>query len=530
MQPDRSSRLCRLSSIFSALIFVAIGWSSQRNLNILWDEAVDHDIAVGLARDPLHGEQPTLDASQTRLPMYVNAIVFRVFGRDDLPVSRGVSLFFGAVTILLCAELGQTLFSPIVGMLSGLLLAISPYFLAFGRIAMTEGDVFFACFATGAMLAFVRYLERPTRVRWVVTALLFGMALGAKLFAIYLIPVWAVMTIVQQSPESELKYSKWQRLAGIIVLGTIFCGVLLPVHILEPAILKEIIRRTIRWDHRMPLALWSDHLRLYAGIILIKLTVPLGILTSAALVYAGFVERNDPRWRPCILAIIFYVAGLCFLPLRQTFYLMGIYPFVIITLAAFIVQIHGLCKKMHPLLASGWNILVFTMLIQLMAGLYSAFPHLHLYGYDVVGNSWMGKESRGYRNLIQTPSDGVVELIEWCNQSPLVQPDDKVVSYLWEDRIINRELSHNRKYQFIPRGIRDESDAVPSPPDIIDAKFVLLHINNLLGYGDRPPDVPPSDLLNRDFEIAHAVRRGSMNIGWVYMHKPSSENQRKTVE
>jgi hypothetical protein len=71
-------------------------------------------------------------------------------------------------------------------------------------------------------------------------------------------------------------------------------------------------------------------------------------------------------------------------------------------------------------------------------------------------------------------------------------------------------------YVLIRRGLTGESDAVPAAPSIEDADFVLLHINNLLGYGDRPPDHPPLDSLSSRFEPVFAVKRGLMEVAWVY--------------
>jgi len=74
----------------------------------------------------------------------------------------------------------------------------------------------------------------------------------------------------------------------MFALSIMLCCVLMPVHMTQPDIAIDVLRRTLRWDHRIPLALWSDHLRLYSGIILVKLTVPLGIASAAALIYAAF--------------------------------------------------------------------------------------------------------------------------------------------------------------------------------------------------------------------------------------------------
>ena len=585
-------RSWRLIAVAAAVGGAILGGSSSAHIDTLWDELVDHDIAVGLQGDPLFGEQPTLDATQMRLPMYLNAAAFAITGRSDLALSRLVSLVCGAVTVLATAALARLLFGPLVAMLAAILLAFSPYFLSFARIGMTEGDVCVACFVVLAIWAFVRYLGRPSAGRWVLSGILLALAVGAKLFAGFLIPVFAVLAwttrtdaaVPPASPDRDANHlrrlltaqvgvlvvtgmlallhrrppgsdffhpfvdfvkaisivgwlmlfvlwagtlffvlrrrvmatGRWARLCGLVVFAGCTFFTLMPVHLLEHSIFREVVARTLRWDNRLPLALWSDHLRLYSGILLIKLTWPIGVLTVVALLYAAFREREEGRWRPVVLSFVFYVALLCFLPLRQTFYLMGIDPLIVIASAAFVVEIGRRLGRIGPWAVSVWTIAVLGMLGHLGIRVFRGFPNYHLYGVDIAGNRWLGADSLGYRNLIQTPSDGVESLIRWCNTDPSVRPGDRVVSYLWEERIIEGLLPPDRHYVFIGRGISPFSDEAPPPPSIDGADFVLLHVNNLLGYGDRPPDRPSEPVLSSLFEPVFTVRRGPLEVAWVY--------------
>lgn len=576
MTPESANRASLLLSIAVAIFSAVIGWHSAQNLETLWDEAVDHDIAVGLARNPILGQSPTLDPSQMRLPMYVNALVTRLTGQDDLRMFRAVSLLVGAATIIGTGALARACFGPLAAALAVVILGFSPYFLAYARIAMTEGDIFFACFVTWSLYALVRYLRRPSPENWILAAVLAALAVGSKLFGGFLYLVGGVMIMASGPARSSdlagrpedvrrlhrllllaatalvlalilaryrgawaavawaIAFILWitafvhvirrrvlapgriTRYAGLVAFSLIACGVLMPVHVTEYRIAQEIARRILRWDNSFPLALWSDHLRLYAGIVLVKLTVPWGVLTSIALVYAAFRERDDGRWRAAILSVVFYIALICLLPLRQSFYLIGVYPLIMILTAALAVEIGRGLRRFAPALAKAWTILLAILLIHLGVQLYETHPHYHLYGYELVGDRWLGAESRGYRNLIQTPSDGVESLIRWCNTDPRVRRGDTVVSYLWEHRIIQDVLPDEPHYVLIPRGVVPESDEVPPPPSIESADYVLLHINNLLGYGDRPPDWPPPDLLTSRFEVIHTVRRGPLAVAWVY--------------
>ncbi len=582
--PDTPSRRsCLIYAAIVALAAMMLARDSAAKLETLWDEQVDHDIAVALRDDPLRGESPALDASQTRLPMYLCAAAMKLTGRSDLQLCRDVSLVLGGLTIILSAALAHVLFGGWTAILAATLLAASPYFLSFARIAMTEGDIAFSCAVVAALLAFLHDVRRPTPARWLLAGVLLGLATGAKLFAIFLVPVFGVLATSSRTPQtatestsgspSHRKVDRWLiglllaglaaslcaallamtsrdwavfawgfaavawvvtvvrvlfqgaslpatpigRLVAMLMLGGLTFGALMPAHLTSHDILREIARRTLRWDNSIPLALWSDHLRLYTGIILIKLSIPFGLLTAVALLYAAFVERSDGRWRPCIIAIIFYIVLICLLPLRQTFYLMGVYPLMIVLTAAFAVEtVRRLRLRSAPASALAVT-LICVCFVHLGIRIATAYPYFHLYGYDRVGDRWMGRESRGYRNLIQTPSDGVEELLEWCAKSEHVRPAEQVVSFLWEDRIVRNAVgSLHRPLYLTPRGLTEESDELPPQPDIQQADWILLHINNRLGYGDRPPDWPPAALLEAQFEVAYAVHRGPLEVAWVY--------------
>ncbi|HVP10594.1 MAG TPA: glycosyltransferase family 39 protein, partial [Phycisphaerae bacterium] len=475
MSEKSAGWVCTIAGIIAACASVAIGWGSIQHFEMAWDECEDHAIAVGLRHHPLTGGPASIDASQMRLPMYVNAAVYALTGRDDLAVSRAVSLAFGAVAVIAVAALGRCLFGPLVGGLAAVLTAFSPYFLSFARISMTEGDVFCACFTTLVLLGLVCYLCERSAARWLVSAVLLALALGAKIFAIALFAVflveaglaprpatiggsgqrrdarrlaamlviaaavmlatavaaafsqtaaicgWAVLlgvwtyTIIFVLKQRARLRGGMAPILGMIVLAIITCGVLMPAHLIQHDITRSLARRLLRWDHQLPLAHLSDHLRLYAGIMLIKLTAPLGILTAASLVWGVIRASRHSAWRLCTLTVVAYVAGLCLLPLRQTFYLMGVYPVMMIMTAALAAQIGQRLRRRKSKASTAWMIVIAVLLVHLGVNVYRAYPWYNLYGYELIGDRWLGAESRGYRNLIQTPSDGVESLIRWCN-------------------------------------------------------------------------------------------------------------------
>jgi len=573
-------------------------WSAAGGVETLWDEAVDLQIANDLREAPLRGGDP-IDPTQMRLPMMGTAIAANLFGWTGYDGARFVSVMAAVVTILAAAALAAMLFDAWTALLTACLLSLAPYFLAFARIAMTEGDIFASCFCTIALLAYVWYLKRPTAGRWTLAGITLALAIGAKLFGLFLIVAFAFLSATTYSeptitfkrdPRDVDRLRKWLLALWVIIGATyllafahahppklegtawvgdlagtlatmlwvilllawigavgftvsrgviasarsvrfrhllLFTGasvfVLTPVHLLQPEIAKSILARAIHWDHRLPLALWADHLRLYAGIIFIKGTIPVGVATALAIVQAMTSERSEGRWRPCLFAVLFYIPLLCFLPLRQTFYLMPIYPALMILTAAFAVGTVRYCYSLGPGYGIFSTALVAVGLGNLAMESRAIHPDYHVFGYQTIGDRWLGAESRGYRNVIQTPSDGVVSLIHWCNTSDQIQEGDRVQSFLWEDRIIRELLDPDRSFQFVSRGVTEASDEVPPLPSIVGADFVLLHINNLLGYGDRSPDHPDMATLEANFEKVFTVVRGGasrpLEVAWVYRRK-----------
>ncbi len=102
------------------------------------------------------------------------------------------------LTVLLAATVyrwAAVEFGPTAGLLALTLFALDPNLLAHGSLATTDlGAVAFIFWATGA---FVRYLRRPTRARWALAALLLGLAQGAKLTALLLLPVCGLLWLAQ---------------------------------------------------------------------------------------------------------------------------------------------------------------------------------------------------------------------------------------------------------------------------------------------------------------------------------------------
>jgi hypothetical protein len=109
------------------------------------------------------------------------------------------------LTLLLAATVyrwAADWFGPTAGVLALVLLAFDPNILAHGSLATT--DMGMTGFVFWAVWAFVRYLKAPTRwCRWGGAALLLGLAQGAKLTALLLLPVLGVLALVDAWIQSR---------------------------------------------------------------------------------------------------------------------------------------------------------------------------------------------------------------------------------------------------------------------------------------------------------------------------------------
>lgn len=106
------------------------------------------------------------------------------------------------LTVILAATLCRCATSfagPVAGLLALFLCAFDPNFLAHGSLSTT--DMGATAFSFWAVWAGVRWMQRPTRWRWFVAALLLGLAQGAKLTALLIYPalgLGVLLTTVMQ--------------------------------------------------------------------------------------------------------------------------------------------------------------------------------------------------------------------------------------------------------------------------------------------------------------------------------------------
>ena len=375
--------------LYAVLILPVVG-----RQGISWDEQNDLWVAQSYLAPQdgwLVGSE--IDPSQTRLPMAAVALVYDVLGVSDLITARLVSCFVGGLTLLGVYILGKKHFSPAVGLLACLLLAASPFFLSFARVAFTETDIYLACALCWLWVCIARLQKHPT-LGWAAAAgILLGLALSAKFTALVVLPaVWAAVWQSKAKPPSDLPWVKkglldfwtpWLFACAFIGvsaantelpedrLGLLYFLVLLswllplfwafyrrqvtaskpalafyitglalltffvlpPEHLTNPAILQSLL-----WRMDNELAFNPAFILEAAGLHVGSLIFKSGPLVGAGLLLGFFFSifqwKVKPEIRFPALLIIFYFGGLLILPLAQTFYIVPLLPILAVLAAS----------------------------------------------------------------------------------------------------------------------------------------------------------------------------------------------------
>lgn len=507
-----------------------------------------------------------LDASQARLPMYVTALANLLLGTESLTVSRLLSVLYGVLAIvgtyLFCARH----LTPVKGVLAALLLAVSPYFLAFTKVGMTEGDALVALTGVSLALATAELCRRPTVATAFLTALAAGLVVSAKIPAAILLPAAFAAFLVLRHGREHPPTAKSTYLLLVPLLGGV-AAVVAGWWLLSP----ESVYHLDRPYRGLPASYLVKHIAWVAGAWVLAILWawrwrrrPVGRLAATCIVAAGSVltffvvppvHTTNPgiiqevarmsasgiglpeglRYSALVLHLLVILLksgpamGLLFLgSCVAAVWFARQRPVLLIPLLwiAFTVALYTLTGRAQtfymigvmPLLAIlaadvlgemlRWNRYLFAGVLALVtlnaaADVARTWPDMRLNGYQWLGERYIAHRSTlGYKSVAQTPSDGAYQVIQWALQN--VEPGKRVVTYLRERKVIH----------FMgPRpGIRFEVHNGFEPGRGIDeADYVLLHINATLRQFDTSPG-PLVTEKSSDVRDLGGVERDSIRV------------------
>ena len=512
-----------LHVLIVAVLYLALLLPAVNRQGISWDEQTDLTIARTYLNQPdgwLAGSP--IDPSQTRLPHFTVALVFRVLGVSSLLTARLVSVLVGLATLMGVYVYCRQRFNHAGGILAAGLLATSQFYLSFARVAFTETDIYLACGLVWLLVCLAHLQEHPTIGRAALVGVVLGLSLSAKFTAVAVLPaVW--IAVFQRKPGGQFQQAgdkikrqvipiTWlifllaatgfflpdifikngqpqePRLILFAVFLTSWLSVLIwavrsrgqitnpalqslwitslgflsffllpPEHLTNPAILQSLLGR-LQHEMSFNFNFLLEAVALHLGSIWFKTGLLTGLGLLMSWVIAGFQWRR-PEIRIPLLISLCYFGCLAILPIAQTFYGVPLLPFLSIFLADQFLRLYNHRRRVALGLAVIASALWGVDFIQ-------AYPDFNLNGYQWIGATRiMGRSSIGYRSIIQTPSDGVEQAVNWLNDHAL--SGDIVRFYVLEWHII-QDVAPQPAYR-----IWNGLDRDPGPPP----KYVVTHIN-----------------------------------------------------
>jgi 4-amino-4-deoxy-L-arabinose transferase-like glycosyltransferase len=517
--------------IYAALLLPTISYQG-----ISWDEQTDIEITRSyLARPDGWLSGSPSDPSQTRLPMATVALFYELLHVSDLIHGRLISGLIGGLTLLGVFVYAKRKFGIPQGLLACGLLAISPFFLSFARIAFTETDIYLACAFIWLLVVSARMYMKPSISRVAVVGVVWGLAISAKFTAVAIMPVmwFAIWQARQHYKGNELSqigsasiislavwtffcltagwsisyyfhftgclrfihytvfFLSWAAtliwslrlrqattcLLGLVVfatgLGLLTFLVIPPEHLSNSAILHSLLWRAQNEMFLNPSFMFKSAV-LHTLCVLFKSTPVIGTFLLLSLILMIFQWR---RWKiqfPLLL-VLFYFGALGLLPVCQTFYMIPLLPILAIFAADQLVRLYR-CWRIAAIALAGLALVVWTYDMAV------CYPDFNLDGYQYLGaRSIAGLSSIGYRSVVQVTSDGVQQAFEWLNAN--ANCDDQVMAFVSPWHIVKDTAPH--PFYRIVNGLRGETTY--GYPD-----YIVTHINDQISHGwglDKAPKV-----------------------------------------
>lgn len=440
-----------------AVVYAALLLPTAGRQGISWDEQTDIQIARAYLASPggwLHGSP--IDPSQTRLPMFIVGLVYLLLDTTDLLTARLASCAVGLLTLAGVYVFCRQRFDHARGILATALLATSPFFLSFARVAFTETDIYLACAFAWLLVSMARFQDHPSTCQAALVGITYGLALSSKATALGILPAVWFCTIWPAVHKALLRHGLLLvSLATGVALLTFF---LIPIeHLANPLILRSLIYR-LRMQITFSPAFIVEASTLHIFSILFKS----GPITGCWLILSAiFAVRQWRRleMRFPLLLVGTYFCTLAILPIAQTFYSVPLLP----VLSIFAADLFWRLFHWKRIAAVGLATLATIMLVIDLA---LCYPDYNLNGYQWLGARMLaGRSTIGYRSVVQTPSDGVQQALEWLNTH--ARQGETVQAFLLDWDIV-QAVAPNPVYQVV-NGF--------SGPAQTDADYVAVEIN-----------------------------------------------------
>jgi dolichyl-phosphate-mannose-protein mannosyltransferase len=562
--------------LYLALLIPSVG-----RPGIYWDEQVDLDVTKSYLAgggDWFHGSG--FDPSQTRLPMYSVALLFAACRCGGLLAARGASCVMGALTLLAVYLYCRRFLDARRGLLACVLLATSPFFLSFARIALTESDIFVTCSVAWFLYCAAMLLREKSAGWGLATAVVLGLAVSSKFSGVALVPA-AILSMAGTGGGGKGEERTGSRRAAILPLA----GTALLLAFLSEA-WWLIWRKGSRLPHGIVPGLWGAGMLLWIAVAVFQIRrrrCRMGSLEGSLFV-AGYaaatflllppVHTTEPDIllglaKGTILAaplnvpfigeaLAFY--GGCILFKSSPLVGAGILaalaaslvgwksrPELRIPLAVFLLYLVFLLKMpiaqtFYPMpLLPILTILAADQLLRLSMrrprpaaalacsafvllalDLARCYPDFNLNGYQYLGARRLaGRSTVGYRGIVQVTTDGIEQALEWTERR--ARPGETVVTYITAPHIVRAIWPYPPPFRIL--------DGLLQPPEVMQqADYVVIGINARIADDWGPPPAPgevyrtpyDAELLRRSFRQVYSARRAfGLEVAGVWERKGS---------
>ena len=534
------------------------------------DEFIDYSISQTLFSS-LKGwwNGSDIDPTQARLPMFLSGLFGTLFDNPTVYTARYFSCIVSVFTLIGIYLFGRLELNRRVALLATGAVAVSPYFLAYSKTAMTEGDAYLACsgiwlmlasaywrrcpdlgrtgllaFATGIMVStkvmaavWVPFLcipmfflrpQQPKSARAVISPLLVVLLLAAGFFFIvkgyytsgahhvanmnkyydhhflsFKINHYKSVAVFWVAAASLIFIRRKQRISFVWAIAVLSTGSLLTFFVFPPTNLTNgnLLQGLYREFFSNGSGLTLMKIYSAAGLNILSLVIKSGLSTGlfmlAAILAAPFFIRRTPILILPVTMVLTYPLALICIGRAQTFYMMAVLPQCILLAAWLLDHIWNESK------ITGY-ILTLLFCGHCLHDVQLTYPDFHLNGYQWLGKRYIaGRSSLGYKGIVQIPSDGTTQVLEWAVAN--VPPENNVVIYL------NYRMAAHYFSQ-VPFYWHSGMD-IPWSPE--NANYVLIHFNYIVDIDytrKNPRDTIfnfPFDRkqLEKEFEKVYAVKR-----------------------
>jgi len=162
-----------------------------------------------------------LDYTQTRLPVYITTIIFFLLNNPSLLLARFVAFLMGVLTLIGVYVFCKRQYDYKRGLVACFILATSPLFLTFSKIAFTESDIFVTCAITWFLIC-ASILQEKRTIGWAaVTAIVLGLAISSKFTAIAVFPAIFLVFILSPDPKDKIgSENMYMSKKNIVIAGS----------------------------------------------------------------------------------------------------------------------------------------------------------------------------------------------------------------------------------------------------------------------------------------------------------------------